>query len=312
MQSDYYLVPKIIRMTISAGYEAYLQLLEKVLINEVYLEQELALKFLVDHHLQTTQNLKPRFFKAKASPDKLKKELALKLHAIEEEFTPEEREAFLEQRQEGKHIDDDVAMAVFAYSMIGKKRMQNIRYCLERIFQNKVEGDVMECGVWKGGAAMYMQGLLKAYQEEDRNLWLADSFEGIPVSSHPSDQSFFGDVSAQTYPNLAINGDRVKNHFKKLDLLGPNVKFLKGWFHETLEKAPISKLALLRLDGDLYDSTFDALNALYPKVSSGGFVIIDDFGLKPCREAVEDYRAQHAIEAKLQIIDSLGAYWQKP
>jgi O-methyltransferase len=104
----------------------------------------------------------------------------------------------------------------------------------------------------------------------------------------------------------------VQEHFRRFDLLDDNVRFLKGWFKDTLPSAPIEKLAVMRLDGDMYESTMDALKALYPKLSPGGFVIIDDYGCIPaCKKAVEDYRAAHGIVEQIVTIDWSGVYWRK-
>jgi hypothetical protein len=94
-------------------------------------------------------------------------------------------------------------------------------------------------------------------------------------------------------------------------LLDDQVRFLKGWFKDTLSHAPIERLAILRLDGDMYESTIQALDALYDKLSSGGFVIVDDYFLKPCAEAVHDFRTRKAIHDPIQDIDGLGAYWRR-
>jgi O-methyltransferase len=90
------------------------------------------------------------------------------------------------------------------------------------------------------------------------------------------------------------------------------VRFLKGWFRDTLPTAPVQRLALLRLDGDLYESTTDALTHLYPEVSPGGFVVVDDYGdIAACRQAVTDYRKAHGIEEPIVPIDWSGAYWRR-
>jgi hypothetical protein len=90
------------------------------------------------------------------------------------------------------------------------------------------------------------------------------------------------------------------------------VQFLRGWFRDTLPSAPLSKLAIMRLDGDLYESTMDALVSLYDKLSPGGFVIADDYAaISTCTEAVDDFRRRHGISAELRLISGAGGYWQK-
>jgi len=103
----------------------------------------------------------------------------------------------------------------------------------------------------------------------------------------------------------------VQGNFKRYGFLDDRVRFLKGWFKDTLHTAPISRLALVRLDGDMYESTIQALDALYPKLSPGGYLIIDDYGLPGCRAAVDDYRATHGIKEEVRIVDWTGAYWRR-
>ena len=100
--------------------------------------------------------------------------------------------------------------------------------------------------------------------------------------------------------------------FKRYDLLDAQVRFLKGWFKDTLAAAPIERLAVLRLDGDLYESTMDALVPLYDKVSGGGFVIVDDYySCAPCGRAIDEFRATRGISTPLQKIDEQSVFWQK-
>lgn len=196
-------------------------------------------------------------------------------------------------------------------TMIGIKRLENIEYCISEILKNNIAGDFIETGVWRGGAVIFMQAVLKAFDVKGRNVWVADSFEGLPKPNeelYPADK---GDTD-YTIKELAISLETVRNNFKKYHLLDNNVKFLKGWFKDTLPKAEINKLALLRLDGDMYESTIEALTNLYPKLSIGGYIIIDDWGAIPvCTKAVEDYRRQHNITEEIIIVDWTAIYWKK-
>jgi len=107
--------------------------------------------------------------------------------------------------------------------------------------------------------------------------------------------------------------DVVKANFERYGLLDDQVVFVRGFFSDTLPALQCRSFALIGLDGDLYESTVVALRHLYPKLSPGGFVIIDDFGILPeCRQAVLDYRAQHNIEAPIQEIDRSGVWWRNP
>ena len=198
----------------------------------------------------------------------------------------------------------------FSHTMIGRRRLDNIEECLDVIRGENIPGDVAETGAWRGGASIFMKGYLQTYAMTDRNVWVADSFEGMPVPRLPQDAGW--DFSREIVPILAVSLEEVKENFRRYDLLDASVKFLKGWFCDTLPQAPIDKLSLLRLDGDLYESTMDALNSLYDKVVSGGFVIVDDYGdFEPCRKAITEFRDTHAITAPLHEIDWSGVYWRK-
>ena len=143
-----------------------------------------------------------------------------------------------------------------------------------------------------------------------RLVWAADSFEGLPAPSLPQDAGY--DFSASKVPILSIPLEEVQENFRRYNLLDDQVRFLKGWFRDTLANSPIEHLALLRLDGDLYESTMDALTALYDRVSPGGFILVDDYGdFEPCRNAVTEFREQHAIDDPIQTIDWTGVFWRK-
>ncbi|WP_128930966.1 TylF/MycF/NovP-related O-methyltransferase [Bradyrhizobium zhanjiangense] len=197
-----------------------------------------------------------------------------------------------------------------ALTMIGVVRMRNLRSLLERVIDEGVPGDVIETGVWRGGACIYMRGILAARDAVGRTVWVADSFRGLPP---PDDEAFPEDRGDKHYSfdALAVPLDEVKQNFHRYGLLDDQVRFLEGWFKDTLPSAPIERLALLRLDGDMYESTIQALDALYGKLSPGGFVIVDDYILEPCRKAVDDFRAKHGIASRLEPVDGAAVFWRK-
>lgn len=198
-----------------------------------------------------------------------------------------------------------------AQTMIGLKRLDNLQFCIEDVLANGVPGDLIETGVWRGGATILMRAVLKTYGVEDRRVWVADSFEGLPppdLERYPQDK---GDPH-HTYENLAISLEQVRSNFERYGLLDGQVRFLKGWFRDTLPEAPIERLAVVRLDGDMYESTMDGLANLYPKLSAGGYLIVDDYGAIPtCRQAVHDYREAHGIQEEIRPIDWSGVFWQR-
>ena len=202
----------------------------------------------------------------------------------------------------GMHADAD--------TMIGLKRLNNIEYCVGEISKHNVPGDFIETGVWRGGATIFMKGLLTALNDTTRVVWVADSFEGLPTPDSTLPDEIRMDIDPHRL--LPVSEEDVRKNFEKYDLLDERVRFLKGWFKDTLPTAPIDTLALLRLDGDLYESTYTALECLYPKLSVGGYVIVDDFGgLACCRKAVADYRKRHGITERISQVDWTGVYWKK-
>lgn len=197
-----------------------------------------------------------------------------------------------------------------AHTMIGMKRMDNIQFCFEKVIEDGVEGDLVEAGVWRGGAVIFMRALLAAYGISNRRVWCADSFEGLPCPDPQKYPADFGD-GHHTQRFLSVGLDEVKANFDAYGLLDGQVRFLKGWFEDTLPSAEIGKLCVCRLDGDMYGSTIVALESLYPKLSAGGFLIVDDWTLRGAHKAVEDYRAKHGITDAILPIDQDSAYWRK-
>jgi hypothetical protein len=197
-----------------------------------------------------------------------------------------------------------------AHTMIGMARLDNLQSCVERALADGVPGDLIETGVWRGGASIFMRAVLAAHGVTDRRVFVADSFAGLPppdAEKYPQDR---GDKHyKQTF--LAVSRREVEENFRAYGLLDDQVVFLEGWFKDTLPSAPIERLAVMRLDGDMYGSTIEALEALYPKLSPGGFCVIDDYALAGCRRAVDDFRAANRIESPVERIDWSGVYWRK-
>lgn len=202
-----------------------------------------------------------------------------------------------------------------AETMIGVKRLDNIRFCIESILRDKVPGDFVETGVWRGGATIFMRACLEALEDPQqaalRHIYACDSFQGLPKSNpllHPADAQ--EDLSNISF--LAVSEEEVQENFRRYGLLDERVHFVKGWFRDTLPTLRNKPWSLLRLDGDLYESTINALENLYPSLSPGGYVIVDDYGcLDCCKQAVLDYRAREGITAAIHEVDWTGVFWRK-
>mmetsp|Transcript_62010 Transcript_62010/g.93626 ORF Transcript_62010/g.93626 Transcript_62010/m.93626 type:complete len:362 (+) Transcript_62010:95-1180(+) len=238
----------------------------------------------------------------------------------------------------------------------GYERLSLVREVYKKIHSKGVEGDLVECGVWRGGQTILMKALVKAYGDTSRKVWVSDSFGGVPNAeqqkAHPDfanvpedakkkDEKYWGgkvqqkDASGETVNAniLTVQRQSVEDNFRRFGLYDEEIKWLPGWFNEALPHAAeqgLQKIAILRIDGDLYSSTMDVLVSLYPYVSSGGYVIFDDYNIGPSKQAIHDYFDKHGID-KTKIVsqrvtgkridadanpdkalDSPNAYFRKP
>jgi O-methyltransferase len=198
-----------------------------------------------------------------------------------------------------------------AHTMIGLRRMRHLRETVEQVLRDGIPGDFVEAGVWRGGASIMMRAVLAAYAVDDRLVWLADSFRGLPPPN-PDRYPHDAGLHLEGFSELAIPVDVVKSNFERYGLLDDSVRFVEGWFAETLAGIPSREFAIVRLDGDLYESTIDSLTALYPRLAPGGFAIVDDYGaVSACRAAVHDYREREGIDEPIREIDWTGVFWRK-
>lgn len=199
-----------------------------------------------------------------------------------------------------------------ALTMIGMQRLTSLQHSVETVLSEDIPGDLVECGVWRGGASILMRAVLGAYGDETRRVWVCDSFAGVPPPDPTHYKADAGIKLHRAARILAVSEEEVRANFQRYGLLDDQVCFLPGLFKDTLHDAPIERIAVLRLDGDLYESTIQALDSLYPRLSRGGFCIVDDYhAIAACRQAVEDYRAEHEIAAEIQEIDGTGVLWRK-
>jgi hypothetical protein len=205
-----------------------------------------------------------------------------------------------------------------AVSMLPMGRFDNLRACIDQVIADGVPGDFIETGVWRGGAVIFMRAMLKLLGDTGRTVWAADSFEGLPepdAEKFPLEhESYSGPVINKVMKKLEASLEDVQANFVAYGLLDDQVRFLKGWFEDTLPTAPIDRLAVLRLDGDYYQSTRDGLVNLYGKLSPGGFCIVDDYGEDAwtyCRRAVDEFRQEQGITEPMQRVDAGCWFWRR-
>jgi O-methyltransferase len=268
----------------------YLDTVKALILNDVYPEAEAERTYLIKC-LDGIEQFDARAFYSGAVCD------------------PETMRAIDAAHSTGRHHEGLLKFATIGASMVGRARLENLESCLISVLTEGVPGDFVECGVWRGGACAFAKAVLDA-RGSDRSVWLADSFAGLRAPEHAADTI---DLSARKYPMLAVSRPRVQALFERLGLMDGRVRFVEGWFDETLAVAPIGAIAVLRLDGDYYESTLTPLTVLYDRVAPGGFVIVDDYGLlEPARRAADEFRAGHGILAPLIDIDGHGHFWRKP
>lgn len=271
----------------------YLELLKRALTNLIYPEHELRIRHLLHADHQEQDRL---------DRDRLLRDIRYR--------SADAFETLVRAKQVGAILHREVTR--YSHTAIGMKRLNNLQACAEQVFAEAIPGDFMEAGVCQGGATIFMRALQVAYEEAGRRTWVADSFQGVPPPSHEVDLHYELDLSESRQPWIAISRQMVEDHFRTYDLLDDNVHFLEGWFKDTLPEAPVEQIAILRLDGDLYESTWDTLVACYDRVVPGGFVVVDDYGaLPPCRMAVDDFRRERGITDRIRTIDWTGVFWRK-
>jgi O-methyltransferase len=216
------------------------------------------------------------------------------------ESTPEE----LDYRACGKHWPRR------GLTMVGLQRLDDLQRCVESLVAEGVEGDLIEAGVWRGGASILMRATLDTFGAADRTVWVVDSFSGFPgPAAEASPPRGRRDLSHFDF--LAVPLEEVRANFERFGLQ-EGVRFVPGLFEETMPKLLGGRWSLIRLDGDTYGATRVTLESLYPGLSAGGYLIVDDYELLPeCKRAVDEYRAEHGITEPIEPVDWTCVRWRR-
>jgi hypothetical protein len=197
---------------------------------------------------------------------------------------------------------------IHAHTMCSNARLRSLYRSVRYVVEHNVPGDLVECGCARGGSAALM-ALTLAQQKAKRNLWLFDTFEGLPAPT-------VGDPDyeiAELFTGSCVGSiEEVRSLFQRLDA-EENVHFVKGLFQNTLPTAGIDRIALLHIDGDWYESVKVCLENLYDKVAAGGIIQFDDYGYwQGARKAVEEFFARREIKLDLRRLDYSGRLLIKP
>jgi O-methyltransferase len=195
-------------------------------------------------------------------------------------------------------------------TMIGLERLDDLQACVESVVAEDIDGDVIEAGSWRGGAAILARATLDSLGADERTVWVADSFQGLPAPdavTFPADREL--DLSHVDF--LSVPVDEVRDHFARFGL-DRGIEFVEGFFDKTLPRLRGQRWSVVRLDGDTYEATWVGLESLYPSLSAGGYLIVDDYGLiSECQAAVDDYRREHAVTEPIEKVDWNSVRWRR-
>lgn len=188
-------------------------------------------------------------------------------------------------------------------TMVGLRRLDDLQACVETVVGDGVEGDLIEAGAWRGGASILTRATLDSLGARDRTLWVADSFQGFPLSEAEDDLGVFD--------FLSVPAEEVQASFRRFGL-EQGIRIVPGFFAQTLPGLADCHWSLVRLDADTYETTLLALRCLYPGLSLGGYLIVDDYGaLEECQVAIDDFRREHGITEPLEEVDWTGVRWRR-
>jgi len=215
---------------------------------------------------------------------------------------------------------EDVHKAIYKKvannTMTSPERIYSLIEAIKYVEKNRIEGDIVECGVWKGGSMMAVAETLALYKNFTRNLYLYDTYEGM---SEPTehDKTFYGE-NASTLLDKDANKEKnlvwaystletVKQGMQTTGYPEGNIKYVKGKVEDSIPATIPGKIAVLRLDTDWYESTLHELVHLYPLLVTGGVLILDDYGhWAGAKKAVDEYFAKHNTQILLNRIDETG------
>ena len=206
-------------------------------------------------------------------------------------------------------------------TMVSFERLATLWLQVQHLDKHEIPGDLVECGVWRGGSAgMMALAHLQSRSNASRHLHLFDSWQGMPEPDRDFDGAlaveYSGGVGGRTLEPIGrcvAALDEVRQLLEREIAYPPElIHYHVGWFQETLERTQVDKILLLRLDGDWYESTKICLEYLYPRVVKGEIVILDDYGYwAGCRKATDEFIERLSEPVMLHHIDADGRYFMK-
>jgi O-methyltransferase len=223
------------------------------------------------------------------------------------------------QKENGYPLDfskEEIALIeeVKPYTMTTPERIHGLINALRYLHHNGIKGDIVECGVWRGGSMVAAAKTLQSLGDTSRTLWLYDTFEGMPAPTE-HDVSRKGTMAADKFEKRKRGKDssnwcyatmeEVHNNMAVAGYPPERIRLIKGKVEDTLLREAPANIALLRLDTDWYESTLHELETLFPRLVSGGILIIDDYGdWSGARKAVDEYLTKFPVRLFLSRMDS--------
>jgi O-methyltransferase len=215
-----------------------------------------------------------------------------------------------------KEDEINIIRQVRKYTLTSNERLYTLIHAVQYLIKNNISGDIVECGVWKGGSIMAAIKSLQGSNDKGREIYLYDTFEGM-VAPTDKDTKIDGTIAQEAFEKYEINKnsstwcrsdiEEVQEAIYSTGYDRSKIHFVKGKVEETIPRTIPEKIALLRLDTDWYESTKHELVHLFPRLVSGGVLILDDYGSWfGARKAVDEYIAEHNIKILLCRIDNTG------
>jgi O-methyltransferase len=196
-------------------------------------------------------------------------------------------------------------------TMVGLRRLDDLQACVESVVADGIDGDLIEAGSWRGGAALLMRATLDTLGISERSVWVADSFQGFPQSDRDLREGYDLEADLAGFEFLAVPLEEVEQTFERFGF-DRGVNFVPGFFEETLPRLAGHRWSVIRIDGDTYTSVRTALESLYPGLATGGYLLVDDYlSLDQCRRAVDDFRAEQGIAESIEEVDWNGVRWRR-
>lgn len=211
---------------------------------------------------------------------------------------------------------------ILPYTMVGRTGLLATYDIAEDVVRKDIDGCIIECGVARGGCSALMALVLRD-NNDNRKSWLFDSFEGLPAETSEDEyEEPPGGLPKDRSANTVAKGYCLGKYeeveelmFSRLGLSRDSVFLVKGWFNDTLPeyRDKVENIAILRIDGDWYESTMCCLENLFDNVVNGGYIIIDDYlSVKGCRKAVDEFIEKRGLSVELDFDKRGGCHFIKP